>query len=317
MPSTLRQTQNTLEACWCFFFSPGFDDLAEDNQDILDKMIDDLEIYPFVDKNKDYRIFLARFEFAKHGEDFTFPEAVKSSSYGFIDFLGGFPVDCVEMLVGIGEYSTKAEDVYADEGKSVSPRVPKTKLFNWPDKKKVFFNYTAICGKVDGVKLGKYLAKNLDSETKPRGPKWWFRVQIQGKEIKFPIPGEFFGLGVRILPGKYWGHQRSNPFVYAGNWMDTVYYSSGKVVLVNEPTDDRPYYTYTVKWKKEEIEDVRPSDFNIYEVDDRVTLIKDVDTEKTSQLWKDDDMQEGNFLIDKWMIAPVMYYDINNRKEEE
>jgi hypothetical protein len=295
------------------------DDLAENNQDILDRAIDELGIYPFVDTEGDYRIFLARYEIVLDGEEFTWGQAVEDlgEPYGWIDFLGGFPIDCVEMIVGIGEWSSKSDKVYVDAGEDkVFPGVPEDGLFNWPENDRIFLNLTAL--KVRDI--SDILVANL-TDPKPTKPKWWFRVAIKTKsgneEIKFPIPGEFFGLGVRIFPGKYWGHQKSNPFIYSGNWMDTVYCTGGKVVAVNEPTEDRSYYTYTVKWHKEEIEDVKSSDYNVYEIDDRVTIVKDIETEKTSQTWEDEDAQEGGYgLSGHWMIVPVMYYDISNRPEE-
>ncbi|CAO0821546.1 hypothetical protein DFAR_2470001 [Desulfarculales bacterium] len=114
-----------------------------------------------------------------------------------------------------------------------------------------------------------------------------------------------------MMPDKPW-KQKSSPFLYAGNWMDTIYYTSAVVTKVNSPTEDTPYPTYEVRWRSETFTAI-PTDFAHYHVDDRVTILKDVDTEKKTQLWKDDDM-----LVDcdktNWVICPVTFYGLE--KEE-
>jgi hypothetical protein len=328
--STLRflDRLSTLEACWSVLDrEPGMDNLMA-SQDMLDQMIEAIKIYPFVDTDREYRLFLGRFEFPKYGEDFKFSEAAAEGSCGFIDFLAGFPIDCVEMLVGIGDRSSlpgkdKISKVFVDEGTRIFPTVPTTKLFKWPDAEfdKIFENFTAITVK----DVSKFLAKNLEGEVKPRSPKWWFRVQLRektanGNQKKYPVPGEFFGLGCRIWPGKYWGHQKSNPFVYSGNWMDTIYYSGAIITEVIEPTDAIPYTIYKIKWhgKKDEFT-IFSSDFAMYQKDDRVTLIKDVDTTKKTQLWKDNDMKyfggQEDVEDNRWQIVPVTFYGLEKEGE--
>jgi hypothetical protein len=299
------------------------DDLAGGLTGVLEKLGEDLKIFPFQDTDGQDRLFLARFEFPKWEEDFQFKVAAEDAC-GFIDFLSGFPIDCVEMLVGIGEQSSTSKEgedskVSVDEGTKIFPTVPSGGLFKWPEKSKIFLNLTAIQTK----NVAKILAKNLDGEPEPQTPKWWFRVQLRdnpdsGELVKFPVPGEFFGLGCRIWPGKYWGHQKSNPFIYAGNWMDTVYYTAGRITEVIDPTDEVPYPTYKVTWhgKDKDEEDneitVNPSDFTLYKVGDRVTVLKDVATDKKSQLWKDDDMKTFG---ETWMIAPIGFYGLDIQEE--
>lgn len=301
----------TLEPTWSVLDrEPGMDDLAEGADEILKKMGEDLKIYPFQDRDGKDRLFLARFEFPKFGESSQFPEAVEGSSLTFIDFLAGFPIDCVEMLVLIGEISSKTKEgedskIAVQEGTGVTAPVPKdpAHFFKWPEKDKILLNLTAIATK----NVGKILAKNLE-EPKPSHTHWWFRVQLTGGDKKFPVPGEFVGLGVRMMPDMYWGHQKSSPFIYSGNWMDTVYYTGARITEVIAPTDTVPYPTYKVQWRKDEIT-VNPSDFAEYKVDDRVTILKDVATEKKTQLWKDDDMKTGCDKT-KWVITPITFYGL-------
>ena len=122
------------------------------------------------------------------------------------------------------------------------------------------------------------------------------------------------------MPDVPWGKQKSSPFLYSGNWLDTVYLSGAIIKKVNAPTDAAPYPTYDVQWRKDTIEQVVPSDFSEYLKVDRVCLLKDVETDKTSQLWKDDDMQADNAKTalqgGKWVIAPLGFYDIDPEKKE-
>lgn len=305
------------------------DDLAEGSVEILTEMKDELGIHPFQDTDEADRLFLARFEFVKYGEATQFPDVVEGESVAFIDFLAGFPIDCVEMLVFVGEISSKSKEdedskVNVQPGTGVSPPVPSggSPFFRWPEESKILLNLTAIATK----NVGKILAKNLDGEPKPSSPKWWFRVQLAGGEVKFPVPGEFGGLGVRMFPGGFWGHQLSSPFVYSGNYLDTIYYSGGWITEVVEPEGDGkfPWNTYKIKWRNEIVETI-PTDFAEYRgpVDedtpgDWVCVLKDVATEKTGQLWKDEDMKvetactdsDPKEFIGPWAIAPIAFYGL-------
>lgn len=110
-----------------------------------------------------------------------------------------------------------------------------------------------------------------------------------------------------MMPDKPWGHQKSSPFIYSGNWVDTVYYSGAVIKEIQEPTDDTPYSTYAVTWRGKDIENVRPSDFAEYQVGDRVTILKDVATDKKTQIWKDDDIKAFG---DTWVICPITFYGL-------
>lgn len=308
---------------------PGMDDLAEGLTGVLEEMQNDLKIFPYQDMSGQDRLFLARFEFAKYGESSKFPEAVEGGQAAFIDFLAGFPIDCVEMLVFIGEISSKAKEgasskVNVQLGTSVVPPVPSgsSSFFQWPEEGKILLNLTAIVTK----NVGKIFAPNLTGEPKPSHVKWWFRVQLAGGEVKFPVPGEFGGLGVRMFPGFFWGRQKSSPFIYSGNYLNTIYYSGGWITEVIEPEEDGkfPWKTYKIKWQGE-IVNVIPTDFAEYRGPigdlhgDRVTILKDVSTEKTSQTWKDDDQRAATAVtgegtektfVGPWQICPITFYGL-------
>ena len=296
-----QQPLGTLDPTWSVLDrEPGMDDLAEGATEILKKMGEDLKIFPFQDRGRQDRLFLARFELPKFGEAFRFSEATKAGSLAFIDFLAGFPIDDVEMLVLIGEFSSKAGKVSVQPGTGVSPPLPQGGFFKWPDPDKVLLNLTALPTK----NVAQIFAPNLSGEPKPSHAHWWLRVQLVGEGKRWPIPGEFVGLGVRMFPGTFWGHQKSSPFVYSGNWMDTVYYTGARITEIIAPTDEVSYPTYKVKWRKDEVT-VNPSDFAEYKVGDRVSILKDVSVTKTSQTWKDKDQKTWG---DNWQIIPLTFY---------
>ena len=281
------------------------DDLAEGAEEVLKGMGEDLKIYPFQDTDGKDRLFLARFEFPKYGESFTFPEAVFATGdvAAWIDFLAGFPIDCCEMLVAIGEYSSTAKNVTVKDGTNKPAASVPDKFFTWPETDKVLFNLTGIPTK----NVGKMLAPNLEGEPKPAKAHWWFLANLSDQDKKkWPVPGEFLGLGIRMMPDVPWGKQKSSPFIYSGNWMDTVYLTGGVITAVIDSTDTVPYPTYKVKWRKDEFS-VNQSDFALYKVGDRVTILKDVTATKKSQRWDDDDMKTFG---DTWMIVPVTFYGL-------
>jgi hypothetical protein len=282
-------------------------------------MRDRIGVYPFQGHGED-RLFLARFEFPKFGEDFQIsknawralallpgeeaPPSEGDNPAGFIHFLAGFPIDCVEMLVLIGEYSSDVKISHCSipvmPGGGATAPIPD--FFEWPDKEKLLLNKTALL-----EQYALFLAEDLPGEPEPTKPHWWFRVELsRGEEEprKFPMPGEFLGLGIRMMPGEFWGHQKTSPFIYSGNWMDTVYLTSAVITSIIEPTDAIPFSRYIVQWRKKELT-VNPTDFAEYEVKDRVTILKDVATEKKSQLWKDVDMET---VGETWMVCPISFY---------
>jgi len=310
----------TLEATWWVLDSEeGMDDLYTKAGDTLAKMVEDLGIEIFRNLDGKETLFLARFEFPKYNEDFQFGDAVFAEDtdnvMGFIDFLAGVPIDCCEMLLAVGQHSTKAEKVTVKSADDTVVAPIPTAFFSWPDWNKVLFSLTAL----PVSNYAQFFATNLNGEDSPQNAHWWFRVNLamygfdsDGNRTttknKFPIPGEFLALGVKMMPDKPWGEQKSSPFLYAGNWMDTVYYTSVVVTKVIAPTDATFYPTYEVTWRKKTLT-VKSSDFAEYKVNDRVTILKDVAATKKTQLWKDDDM-DPDCAKKVWQMVPVTFYEI-------
>jgi hypothetical protein len=272
------------------------DGLMEQAGNSLEKMGERLQIYPFQDRNEDFRLFLARYEFPAYAEEFQHPDGVfLNDALGFIDFLGGFPLECVEMLVMVGEHSSEPGKVAVKAGEGAAPPVPQD-FFSWPEQDRVLLNTLYLAA--ENV---KWMAKNLDGEPEPMNLHWWLRVNLRDPKVKFPVPGEFLGLGVRLMPDVPWGAQKSSPFLYSGNWLDTVYYTGARVTAV-DASGDVP--VYQVQWRQQLVW-VKPSDFAEYRVGDRVTILKKAPSAKSSQRWKDADTQEFN---EDWVIVPAIFY---------
>lgn len=132
-------------------------------------------------------------------------------------------------------------------------------------------------------------------------PKGWMRVWITRGE-KWPVPGEFIGIICKpvVVPPHIWWNQESSPFVYAGNWFDTWDLTSGviKEVIVDQehPTTGASCTKYKIRFHGRECY-IYSSDFLVYEVNDRVGLVK---------LGKH--LTEGAFAEDSFDMVYQQYY---------
>jgi len=128
-------------------------------------------------------------------------------------------------------------------------------------------------------------------------PHKWLRYWLPREYTKI-IPGEFVALLVKPWPLHVWWFQETTPFIYAGNWMETEFYTSGLIKEIIEPwTDtendmpvppDNGYWDATDPenagevgvrykvWVKNEEIILKSSDFFEYEVGDRVGILKKV-----------------------------------------
>lgn len=149
-------------------------------------------------------------------------------------------------------------------------------------------------------------------------PQYWFRYWIH-KDDKFPVPGEFIGILVKplALPPHAWWFQKTSPFLYAGNWVETTSLTSGIVtekILEANRTDGGIGNEYKVKIHGYEIY-IYASDYKEYEIDDRVAILKTQSVKETavqeSFVWTDMYMMEE---MDKerksydYIILPFSFY---------
>ncbi|MDY6893816.1 MAG: hypothetical protein SVO01_00135 [Thermotogota bacterium] len=108
-------------------------------------------------------------------------------------------------------------------------------------------------------------------------PNFWLRFWLHGDET-FPVPGDFVMILCKplALPPHIWWFQKTNPFVYAGNWFETNNLTGGEVTAVTaeaDRTDGGVGSQYTVKVQGREIK-INASDFLEYEVGDWVGVLK-------------------------------------------
>ena len=283
-------------------------------------------------------LYLARFEIGTFGSDLQHSEAVlskaasKGTVAGWLDFLVGVPVACIELQALVGEISSRPDVLKqlvesVQDPSMISPAFPKT-LFGGYDPGKILMNLLYLDGD-----YSEFMAKDLSGEDKPTGLHWWLRTNlmsdISGEPQKWPYPGEFLALAVRLMPDRFSDSQESNPFLYSGNFVDTVYFTSGFVKEVIDPTDEHPWPSYRITWRKNPDDSgstgeylLYPTDFTEYQVGDRIIILKDVTTEKTSQQWKDDDMKTmgGEQVgpddpVKSCAVAPLMFFSIDPDKE--
>jgi hypothetical protein len=111
-----------------------------------------------------------------------------------------------------------------------------------------------------------------------------------------------------------WWFQESSPFLYAGNWFETQYWTSGIVKEIHT-LDDAAYKCYEVTVKGLTLF-LKPTDFKEYEVGDRVAIIKTDGKEVFS--WEDLKDREGESTkespLSDWFIIPYSFYEA---EEEE
>ena len=274
-------------------------------------------------------LYLARFEIPMAGASFRYPEAILRNVQGtvgaWLDFLVGFPIACIELQALVGEISSRKQLVESVQDPSlVSPAFPKT-LFGGYESDKILLNVLYLTND-----NSDFMAKDIESEPKPKGLHWWLRTNLVFPEGgKFPYPGEFLALAVRLTVDRFSDSQESNPFLYSGNFCDLVYLTSGFIKEVIAPTDDRPWPSYRVTWRKNPADSgstgeflMYATDFVEYKIGDRVAILKDVTTIKVSQTWKDTDMvtmggekSDPDTLVKSCAIAPLMFYAIDTEKE--
>jgi hypothetical protein len=297
-----------LEETWWLLEDERTDmsDIQDQAGTSLDKMFDRYKLYP-VEFDQKRRLFIARYEFPQYGKTLQHEDAVISQGdiCGFIDFLSGFPMQNCEQLMMFGEWSSREDQITADANKDRAPIPPVPQdFFEGYEEEKRLLNLFYI-----DSETAVTMADDLKGESAPEGLHWWVRINIPPTS-HYPVPGEFLCLGNRQWCTLPWGEQKSNPYLFSGNWMDTVFYTGALIQKIIEEGD---YPLYDVVWRRK-VYRVAPTDFARYEVGDRVTILKNIPDRKVSQQWKDEDTE--TFDTAKWIIAPIMFYGIKGLAQE-
>lgn len=148
-------------------------------------------------------------------------------------------------------------------------------------------------------------------------PKGWLRLWIMRDDV-FPVPGEFVGILCKPYPAPVhcWWFQESNPFLYAGNWVDTGNLSSGIVTartLEEDREDGGIGDEYKILYHGIEIT-CYASDFYRYEVGERVAVLK-VNSTKTKAERAFNHLDEKHYgepengeTSTDYVIVPFTYY---------
>jgi len=172
----------------------------------------------------------------------------------------------------------------------------------------------------DAVKRDvELLSKEMKAYAEDVKPKMWMRYWIH-KESTLPVPGEFIGILCKPVaaPPHVWWFQESNPFIYAGNWMETWNLTSGvitKVTLEEDREDDEDGNQYDIKIEGCEVT-LEASDFFLYKVGDRVAVVKmdSIETKATKSFtWIDQketvfDSTDKGKIITNYIVVPLVFY---------
>jgi hypothetical protein len=155
-------------------------------------------------------------------------------------------------------------------------------------------------------------------------PKLWMRYWVH-KDSTLPVPGEFIGILTRTVaaPPHVWWFQESNPFLYAGSWVETNNFTSGIItsVLKEEDRHDGGIgCLYDIKIQGCLIK-AQATDFLEYSIGDRVAVMKvgNISSATTSFTFltqnylKDSDSYAKKAVINiDYIIVPMTFYKLKH-----
>jgi len=296
---------DTPSATWFLFDDRGVRNIWGEASGSLKDMIKRLGVHPCQVK-KGNHVFLAKYELPVHNRGFSICKSGGQGDIGVADFLGGLPYGSSEILGIVGELSSEPSDikVLKSNANSASAPIPDN-FFKCFKRNAEAFNliWLPSDGK-DGTLKSKALAGEISGEN-PEGPHWWYRAFLKNKESAFGIvPGEFVAMAARVAPYLPCLNQLSSPFLFSGNWMETVYYTNCKITGIIEPSGTYPYPRYLVQYKGVTGITATPTDFAEYRVGDRVAIQRNTGSGKRSWTWRDN----TSFNSDTWVIAPIDFY---------
>jgi hypothetical protein len=231
------------------------------------------------------KLFLMRFQTVRPGQSFDWAIGeVPEKCCGFLDFVIG-PLGVMETLTIAGEVTGGTGEVQV--GGLLLPPQPKAPQ-SAPGLAIVVGGYLSYTGV-------QTFAEGLVGEL-PLVLHNWLRVKLL-TTYTFPVPGEFLGLLARPFVQFIWYMQKSSPFLWAGNFFETNFYSSGIIDSIEAPN------TYKVWIHEKLVSGVKSSDYLEYAVGNRVALLKTYGLPTRGFRWKD--LVDGD---SSWMIVPITFY---------
>ena len=283
-----------------FFSQPRMSDLwylhdvqedpLEDDEDLKDYVEENLQGAKLVrtvisvSGDSKRRAFTMDYEWVPDGEASSIPIGIKNA-FACLEFLTG-DLMAAESTLLLGEETGKLEDIR--EGKKLLPPLPSRSGGDEEVLTHAFYLHEEGVKILNGSKLNP------------------FTVTRKGlrEADKFPTPGEFIGMAVRAWPNHAWFSQETNPFIFAANWFDTNYYSSGKVEALIDINGDGSDFAYDVRIRGKLESDVLSTDFLTYAVDERVALLKLLDN---NVKFTNKDMKENGYNTN-WRIIPITFF---------
>jgi hypothetical protein len=262
-------------------------------------------------------IKVMRYETILNGKGFKdYSEGLPEGSVGFLAFPVG-QLGVMEIVSLIGESVTEADDfsigaqeAIVEAGEMMAP---------------VHHNRGYCVG--EHLIEGGYLVQAKDGidrvELMPEDfigqesvePHRWLRYWLMPEDT-FPVPGEFVALLAKSELFHVFWFQETQPLVYSGQFFENEYYTSGIVQEVIEPDDESEEETniYRVFVRGYEMW-LRPTDFFLYAVDDRVAIVKETLELVDNMDWtliesfKNNESSSGGSPDEDWYIAPVSFYE--------
>ena len=164
-------------------------------------------------------------------------------------------------------------------------------------------------------------------------PMVWARYYFPA-DGRFPMPGELVCMICKTLEFTVWWFQRTNPFIYAGNWYETEFYTSGIVEEVIAPDEERDKNELVPVLKvlcKGRTVYIKPSDFADYQKGMRVAILKytsDCDSfyrpltgtffseeMNMDEASDSDDLTPHQKAREGWWAVPITFYN-NDDKDQ-
>ena len=236
------------------------------------------------------RIWEMRYESRRPGYSFSWSINMEfpNDTVGFLDFVVG-PLTVMEIITLAGEITGEVDGTIKSGG-DLLPPVPNDVLRS-PGVHLVEYGYLTMTNV-------QQQAPDLTDEAGviEAGPALhdWLRVFLTDDQT-WPTPGEFLALLPRPFIDFPWFYQATSPFLFCGNWFETLYYTSGIVLADNGDN------TYSVRIKTETVT-ASSSDFKAYTVGQRVTILKTSGSSEETFNWKE------LTTFNSWVIIPITFY---------
>lgn len=263
-----------------------------------------------------YMIKVMRYETILNGKGFKYySEGMPEGSVGFLAFPVG-QLGVMEILSLMGESITEADDfsisgeeAIIEAGEMMAP---------------VHHNRGACAGEhiieegyliPDGVKEKVELMSADFEGQESVEPHRWLRYWLMSEDT-WPVPGEFVALLAKSELFHVIWFQETQPLLYSGQYWETEYYTSGIIQEIIEPDDESEEETniYRVFVRGFEMW-LRPSDFFLYEKDDRVAIVKEtlelIDNFDWTLLenFKNNESSSEDSPDEDWYVAPISFYE--------